>query len=40
MSLPPSVTNGKDHAVILPIFFYLRDKFMDYCHDHKTCIHM
>ena len=40
MNLPPSVTNGKNHAVILPIFFYLRDMLLDYCHDLKTCLLM
>ena len=40
MSLPPSVTNGKDHAVILPIFFYLLKQVVPICREMNVCISM
>ena len=40
MSLPSSVVNGKDHAVILPIFFYSLKQLVPICLEVDVCISM
>ena len=40
MNLPSSVINGKNHAVILPVFFYLLKPLVAVCHDMDVCISM